>query len=97
MLAAAVATVSPFPAWTRKIATADAGSQAALQAITVGVVQQARERVLAVNRDKIARCIGQAKDRGCRLVIFPEDAQGSPVGTLSQGRAHDRGAFEHHE
>ncbi len=52
--------------------------------ITVGVVQQARETELAANRDKIVRFLGQAKARGCRLVIFPEDALGSPVGTSNE-------------
>jgi predicted amidohydrolase len=51
------------------------------QSLTVAVVQQAREPELAANRDKIMRFIGQAKARRCRLVIFPEDALGSPVGT----------------
>jgi len=54
------------------------------QSITVGVVQQAREPELVANRDKIVRFIGQAKARGCRLVIFPEDALGSPVGTSNE-------------
>jgi len=56
----------------------------ACQSITVGVVQQAREPELAANRDKIVRFIGQAKTRRCRLVIFPEDALGSPVGTSNE-------------
>ncbi len=70
---------------------AAAGSGLALRAdvsarrsITVGVVQQAREPELAANRDKIVRFIAQAKTRGCRLVIFPEDALGSPVGTSNE-------------
>jgi predicted amidohydrolase len=50
----------------------------------VGVVQQAREPELAANRNKIIRFLGQAKTRGCRLVIFPEDALGSPVGTSNE-------------
>jgi len=56
----------------------------ARRSITVGVVQQAREPELAANRDKIIRLIAQAKARGCRLVIFPEDALGSPVGTSNE-------------
>jgi len=52
--------------------------------LTVGVVQQAREPELAANRDKIVRFIGQASARGCRLVIFPEDALGCPVGTSNE-------------
>jgi len=59
-------------------------AQAGRQSITVGVVQQAREQELIANRDKIVRFIGQAKARGCRLVIFPEDALGSPVGTSNE-------------
>jgi predicted amidohydrolase len=55
--------------------------------ITVGVVQQAREPELAANRDKIVRFIGRAQGRGCRLVIFPEDALGSPVGTSNEDLA----------
>jgi predicted amidohydrolase len=54
------------------------------RSLTVAVVQQAREPELAANRDKIARFIGQAKARRCRLVIFPEDALGSPVGTSNE-------------
>jgi predicted amidohydrolase len=58
--------------------------QAGRRSITVGVVQQAREPELAANRDKIVRFIDQARARGCRLVIFPEDALGSPVGTTNE-------------
>ncbi len=54
------------------------------QSITAGVVQQAREPELLANRDKIVRFIGQARGRGCRLVIFPEDALGSPAGTSNE-------------
>lgn len=54
------------------------------QSVTVGVVQQAREPQLGANRDKIVRFIGQAKARGCRLAIFPEDAMGSPIGTSNE-------------
>jgi len=56
----------------------------ARRSITVGVVQQAREPELVANRDKILGFVGQAKARGCRLVIFPEDALGSPVGTSNE-------------
>jgi predicted amidohydrolase len=52
--------------------------------ITVAVVQQAREPRLEANRDKIVRFIARAKARGCRLVVFPEDALGSPVGTSNE-------------
>ncbi len=57
---------------------------AADRTITVAVVQQAREPELVANRDKIVRFLGQAKARGCRLVIFPEDALGSLVGTSDE-------------
>jgi len=76
MLATAVAA-SPLPAWAQ-------GPVPAGQSITVGVVQQAREKELGANRDKIVRFIGQAKARGCRLVIFPEDALGCPEGTSNE-------------
>ncbi len=59
-------------------------TQAGRRSLPVGVVQQAREPELAANRDKIVRFIRQAKARGCRLVIFPEDALGSPVGTSNE-------------
>jgi predicted amidohydrolase len=59
-------------------------TQADRPSLTVGVVQQTREPELAANRDKIVRFLGQAGARGCRLVIFPEDALGSPVGTSNE-------------
>jgi predicted amidohydrolase len=59
-------------------------TQAGGRSITVAVVQQAREPELQANRDKIVRFIGQAKARRCRLVIFPEDALGSPAGTSNE-------------
>ncbi len=40
--------------------------------LTVGVVQTAIEDTLDKNRVKLTRFIDQAKERGCRLVIFPE-------------------------
>jgi predicted amidohydrolase len=83
MLAAA-GVASPLPAWIQENKAASLAGQANHQSITVGVVQQAREPELAANRDKIVRFIGQAKARGCRLVIFPEDALGSPVGTSNE-------------
>jgi predicted amidohydrolase len=73
-----------LPAWIQENKAASLAGQANPQSITVGVVQQAREPELAANRDKIVRFIGQAKARGCRLVIFPEDALGSPVGTSNE-------------
>ena len=81
---AAAGIASPLPAWTQENKAASLAAQANRQSITVGVVQQAREPELAANRDKIVRFIGQAKARGCRLVIFPEDALGSPVGTSNE-------------
>jgi len=84
MLAAATGVASPLPAWTQEKKASGFAAQAAYQSIIVAVVQQAREPELAANRDKIVRFIGQAKARGCRLVIFPEDALGSPVGTSNE-------------
>ncbi|HUV66879.1 MAG TPA: carbon-nitrogen hydrolase family protein, partial [Sedimentisphaerales bacterium] len=78
VLAGVLGTASALPAWAQEKSTAGRRS------ITVGVVQQAREPQLAANRDKIVRFIDQAKTRGCRLIIFPEDALGSPVGTLNE-------------
>ena len=84
MLATAVAAGTRLPARTLKVPAADAEPETVRRAITVGVVQQSRERELAANRDQIVRSIGRAKDRGCRLVIFPEDALGSPAGTSNE-------------
>ncbi len=78
VLAAVARAASGLPAWAQENKTAGR------QLISVGVVQQAREPELGANRDKIVRFIGQAKARGCRLVIFPEDALGSPVGTSNE-------------
>ncbi len=81
ILAAAVAAV---PTQTQENKTAESATQPPHPSITVGVVQQAREKELIANRDKIVRFIGQAKTRGCRLVVFPEDALGCPVGTSNE-------------
>jgi predicted amidohydrolase len=81
---AAAGTASPLPAWTQENTSNGLAAPVHPPLITVGVVQQAREPQLAANRDKIVRFIGQAKSRGCRLVIFPEDALGSPVGTSNE-------------
>lgn len=73
-----------YPRWRTVALLSAAGAAIAApgqQSLTVAVVQQAREPELAANRDKIVAFFGQAKARGCRLVIFPEDALGSPVGT----------------
>jgi len=78
VLAGIAGAASALPAWAQET------KPASRQSIIVGVVQQAREPQLAANRDKIVRFIGQAKGRGCRLVIFPEDALGSPVGTPNE-------------
>jgi predicted amidohydrolase len=75
---------SHLPAWAREGPIASPTTQASGQFITVGVVQQAREPELVANRDKIVRFTSLAKARGCRLVIFPEDALGSPVGTSNE-------------
>lgn len=79
MLAAAAAG-SARPVWAQGGPVPPA-ARSVRPSLTVGVVQQAREPELAANRDKIVRFIGQAKARGCRLVVFPEDALGCPVGT----------------
>src|SRR5687767_2530600 len=42
--------------------------------LTLGVVQLALEATLSGNRDKIVRLIAEAKSKGCRLVVFPENA-----------------------
>jgi len=84
MLAAAIGVACPLPDWTEINVTAGPLSQTGRKSITVGVVQQAREQELSANRDKIVRFIAQAKARKCRLVIFPEDALGSPIGTSSE-------------
>src|SRR5262245_45057336 len=42
--------------------------------LKIAVAQLALEPSLAENQQKIARIIGQAKDRGCRVVGFPETA-----------------------
>lgn len=77
-------SVSPPSLWARGDKAVGEVAQSARSSITVGVVQQAREPKLEANRDKIVRFIGQTKARGCRLVIFPEDALGSPVGTSNE-------------
>jgi predicted amidohydrolase len=81
---AVAGVASQLSAKTQENESTGLAAQAHPQSITVGVVQQAREPELAANRDKIVRFIGQAKARGCRLVVFPEDALGSPVGTSNQ-------------
>ncbi len=80
----AAGMASPLPAWAQENTSTSLAAPTQHQFITVGVVQQAREPELVANRDKIVRFIGQAKARGCRLVIFPEDALGSPVGTSNE-------------
>src|SRR4029450_9184743 len=49
--------------------------------LTVGVVQLKLEPTLVPNRDKIGAFIHQAKDRGCRVVVFPEAALYWPPNT----------------
>jgi predicted amidohydrolase len=44
------------------------------KSLKIGVAQFALEPTLAANRDKIAAFIGDAKSRGCRVVVFPETA-----------------------
>jgi predicted amidohydrolase len=83
MLAGSLAA-SPSSLWAQADKVVGEGAPSARSSLTVGVVQQAREPELGANRDKIVRFIGQAKARGCRLAIFPEDALGSPVGTSNE-------------
>jgi len=40
--------------------------------LKVGAVQIGLEPTLEASRDKIVRFIGEAKNRGCRVVVFPE-------------------------
>lgn len=75
---------SPLSLWAQADKAMGEVTQSARLSITVGIVQQAREPELDANRDKITRFIEQAKARKCRLVIFPEDALGSPVGTSNE-------------
>lgn len=72
------------PAWAQQVQDVDSATGASAGRITVGVVQQAREEELGANRDKIVRFLGRAKTAGCRLVVFPEDALGSPEGTPNE-------------
>jgi predicted amidohydrolase len=81
---AAAGAVSASSARARQKESTGPAEQSPRATLTVGVVQQAREPELAANRDKIVRFVGQARARGCRLVIFPEDALGSPVGTSNE-------------
>src|SRR5262249_18301638 len=63
------------------VAEARAGEAAAPRALTIGVVQTALEPELAANRDKMLRFMRQAKEQGCRVVVFPETALFSPPTT----------------
>ena len=47
-------------------------AQAPAGTLTVGAVQIGLEPTLEASRDKILRFVGEAKDRGCRVVVFPE-------------------------
>ena len=49
-------------------------STARAQKLKVGVVQTVVENRLEKNLAKIERFIDEAKERGCRLVVFPENA-----------------------
>lgn len=75
VLAGSLAVSSPS-LWAQADKAVGEGAPSACSSITVAVVQQAREPELEANRDKIVRFVSQAKMRGCRLVIFPEDALG---------------------
>jgi predicted amidohydrolase len=49
--------------------------------LKVGIAQLALESTLEGNRDEIVRFIREAKDRGCRVVVFPETALFWPTAT----------------
>src|SRR4029078_3721240 len=53
------------------------------KSLTVGVAPVALEATLEGNRDKIARFIGEAKARSCRVVVFPETALYWPPATTT--------------
>src|SRR5262245_56187846 len=54
---------------------------AAPPTLKIGIAQLALEPTLAANRDKIVRFIGEARDAGCRVVVFPETALYWPTTT----------------
>jgi predicted amidohydrolase len=81
---AVAATPLSLPGWQSQT-TGAAGSVPS--SLVLAVVQQAREPQLEANRAKIVRFVAEAKARGCRLVVFPEDALGSPVGTSNEDLA----------
>lgn len=62
------------------------GAPSGPASLTVGVVQLALERDLAANREKMLQFVGQAKAKGCRVVVFPESALFSPPGTSRADR-----------
>lgn len=64
---------------TAVCATASATDQP--KTLKIGVAQVALESTLVANRDKIVTLIQQAKDRGCRVVVFPETALYCPQDT----------------
>src|SRR4051794_5266965 len=49
--------------------------------LKIGVAQVALEATLAANRDKIVGLVHQAKEHGCRVVVFPETALYCPLNT----------------
>src|SRR5262245_18278027 len=49
--------------------------------LTIGMAQLGLEPTLDASRDKIVRFIREAKDRGCRVVVFPETALYWPPST----------------
>ena len=56
------------------LVAAVSASTARAQKLKVGVVQTVVENRLKKNLAKIERFIDEAKERGCRLVVFPENA-----------------------
>jgi predicted amidohydrolase len=69
-----VMTVRKFLVAVALVVAAVSSSTARAQKLKVGVVQTVIENRLEKNRAKIERFIDEAKEHGCRLVVFPENA-----------------------
>src|SRR6267142_2324099 len=67
--------------WIVAVAMSAATADEWATKLKIGVAQVALEPTLAANRDKIAGFIRLAKDRGCRVVVFPESALYWPPAT----------------
>lgn len=84
----AAVTVGGFGLWAALLLllwgappSAAAGDSQPPSSLTVGVVQLALEPTLEQNREKIAGLIREAKERDCRVVVFPETALYEPPDT----------------